>query len=112
MKRAIHPTNTIMDLNIVSLQTGRPVPIIFYQEVCMKKSLSVIALLLLVGSPLLSSCSKGQESKEQGVIEQHNDKVAADAVKMMKTPVDQAKKAAEQETGQSQEMEKQIGTQQ
>lgn len=74
----------------------------------MKSYLSVIALLLMLGTPLMSSCAKEQEHKEKGVIEQQTDKVAQEAVNMIKTPLDQAKKAAEQAQGHEQQLDKQL----
>lgn len=74
----------------------------------MKSYLSVIAFLLMLGTPLISSCSKDQEPKEKGVIEQQTDKVAQEAVNMIKTPLDQAKKAAEQAQGHEQQLDKQL----
>jgi hypothetical protein len=74
--------------------------------------LSAFAVLLVCTPTVLSSCTKAQEGKEKGVIEQQTDKVAQDAVKMIKTPLDQAKAAAEQGNKHGEQVEKQMENQQ
>lgn len=86
-------------------------PLTLYPGVHMKTSLSTIALLLMLAPPLLSSCSKEPEHTEKGVIEQQTDKVAQEAVNMIKIPLDQAKQAAEQAQAHERQLDKQLGSQ-
>ncbi len=62
----------------------------------MKKYVHALAALLLCCAPLIS-CSGNQENKEKGVIEQGTDKAAKEAVERIKTPLEQARTAAERE---------------
>jgi hypothetical protein len=53
---------------------------------------------ILFCTPLISACSGEQEKEEKGTIEQGTNRVAKEAVQAIKTPIDQAKSAAEQQT--------------
>ena len=66
---------------------------------------SLVWLVLLS----LLSCSSDQETKEKGTIEQQTEKVAQEAVRAIKTPLDQARTAVEQENSHSQRVEQQAG---
>ncbi len=79
-----------------------------FKEQQMYKGLISLACLVLFG---LLSCSSDRETKEQGTIEQHTDKVGQEAVRMMKTPLDQARTAVGQENSHSQGVEQQVGKQ-
>ena len=74
----------------------------------MKTAVSVIAVLLLGASLPLLSCSRDQEKQEKGMIERQTDKMAEDAVKSMQSPLELAKKAAEQENSHGRELERQM----
>ncbi len=67
---------------------------------------TVLALLILYSS--LASCSSDQDKKENGIIEQGTDKMTNEAVKAIKTPLDQAKIAAEQENSHIKQVEDQM----
>ena len=56
----------------------------------------------------LCSCNNDQDGSGKGAIERHNEKVAQEAVHMIKTPLDQAKAAAEQENDHNKQMEDQL----
>ncbi len=58
----------------------------------------------------LASCNNDQESGKSA-IDRHNEKMAQDAVHMMKTPLDQAKAAAGLENAHNKKMEDQLKTQ-
>lgn len=51
--------------------------------------LSVVCLLMLL------SCSSSDDQEETGIIEKTTDKIAQDAIKSIKTPIEQAKLAKE-----------------
>lgn len=74
----------------------------------MKNYLAVIASLLLFATPFISSCSKGQEPKEKGGIAQQTEKIGQEAANMIKTPLDEATKAAEQAQGHGQQLDTQL----
>jgi hypothetical protein len=59
--------------------------------------LRILLILVFVCLPLVSGCSGDKDKKEKGVIEQQTDKAAKEAVKMIKTPLDEAKTAAKQQ---------------
>ncbi len=73
----------------------------------MRKSLHTAFILLFLCASF-SSCSSDQEKKEKGTIEQGTDKVAHEAVQAIKTPLDQAKLAAEQENNQAKQINEQV----
>ncbi len=73
----------------------------------MKKYLPPFLALLILCAPL-ASCSSGQEDKEKGAIERGTDKVAHEAIQMIKTPLDQAKLAAEQENRHTEQVKEQV----
>ena len=62
----------------------------------MLSRLRIFLVLLLVGLPLLitNSCSDNAHKKEKSAVEQQTDKTAQEAVKMIKTPLNEAKTAA------------------
>ncbi len=63
-------------------------------------------VLLLVVIFMITSCSSSDEQEEAGIIEQTTDKIAQEAVKAIKTPIEQAKLAKElQESHNSQVQE-------
>jgi hypothetical protein len=72
----------------------------------MKKYVYALAALLLCCAPLMS-CSGDQENKEKGAIEQGTDRVAKEAVERIKTPLEQARTAAEQENKRTEQVEAQ-----
>jgi len=51
--------------------------------------LSVVCLLMLL------SCSSSDDKEETGIIEKTTDKIAQDAIRSIKTPIEQAKLAKE-----------------
>ena len=52
-------------------------------------------VLLVVLFLVMTSCSSTEEKEEAGIIEQTTDKIAQEAVKAIKTPIEQAKLAKE-----------------
>lgn len=60
---------------------------------------------IMICSFSVSGCTGEQEKKEKGAIEQGTKKVAKEAVQAIKTPLEQAHIAAEQETNHSREVE-------
>ena len=72
----------------------------------MKKYVHCAAALLFLCTSL-TSCSGDQENKEKGAIEQGTDKVAKEAVEMIKTPLEQARTAAELENNRAGQVEAQ-----
>jgi hypothetical protein len=70
--------------------------------------LRILLILVLVGLPLVvtSGCSKDKDKHEKGVIEKHTDKVAQEAVKMIKTPLNEAKSAAQKQEDYGKEVKK------
>jgi hypothetical protein len=64
-------------------------------------------ITVLLGFPLLTGCSDDQGKRDKSTIEQITDKAAKDAIKGIKTPIDQARMAAEQETSHSLQIEEQ-----
>lgn len=73
----------------------------------MKIPSSFLIACIICFFPLISTCSSEQENKEKGVVEQGTERVAQEAVQAIKTPLDQAKRAAEQQDSHN----KQIGEQ-
>ena len=53
----------------------------------------VIFLLVIIF--MITSCSSSEEQEEAGIIEQTTDQIAQEAVKAIKTPIEQAKLARE-----------------
>jgi hypothetical protein len=74
----------------------------------MHKVLFSLAVLLLLS---LLSCSGDQDKQQKGAIDQQTEKVAQEAVRAIKTPLDQARLAVEQENNHSQKVEQQAGKQ-
>ena len=74
----------------------------------MLSRLRVLLVLLLVGLPLVITvgCSGNKDKKEKGVIEQQTDKTAQEAVKMIKTPLNEAKTAAKAQDDYGKKVEK------
>lgn len=64
--------------------------------------------ILVLGIFLLASCNNDQE---KGAIDQHNAKVAQEAVSAIKIPLEQAKAAAEQENAHTRQVEDQLKNQ-
>ena len=52
-------------------------------------------IFLLVVLLVMTSCSSSEEQEEAGIIEQTTEKIAQEAVKAIKTPIEQAKLAKE-----------------
>ena len=52
-------------------------------------------ILLLVVLLVMTSCSSSEEQEETGIIEQTTEKIAQEAIKAIKTPIEQAKLAKE-----------------
>ena len=71
----------------------------------MKKICPSIAAL---GLFCLLSCTSDQDLEKKNTLSQQTEKIGQEAVKMMKTPLDQARKAAEQENSHSQKVEKDV----
>ena len=71
----------------------------------MKKICPFIAALCLFG---LLSCTSDQELEKKETVSQQAEKIGQEAVKMIKTPLDQARKAAEQENSHSQKVENDV----
>ena len=76
----------------------------------MKTPSSLLIACIICFSPLVSACSSEQESKEKSVIEQGTERVAQEAVQAIKTPLDQAKTAAEQQNAHNKQMAEQTPT--
>ncbi len=57
---------------------------------------------------LFLSCTSDQELKKKETVSQQTEKIGQEAVKVIKTPLDQARKAAEQENSHSQKVEKDV----
>jgi len=74
----------------------------------MNKICPSIAVLCLF---CLLSCRSDQELEKKETLSQQTEKIGQEAVKMIKTPLDQARKAAEQENIHSQTVEKEVGKQ-
>lgn len=69
------------------------------------KYLFMIAILSVAA---LSACKNDQDGSGKGAIERHNEKVAQEAVNMIKTPLDQAKAAVEAEKAHARQLEDQL----
>ena len=65
-------------------------------------------LIVIFCAASLSSCKNDQDGSGKGAIERHNEKMAQEAVRMIKTPLDQAKAAAEMENAHNKQMEDQL----
>jgi hypothetical protein len=74
----------------------------------MKRYMYAFAAPLLLLCSLLSSCSNDKKNDEKGIIEQQTDKMGQEAVHALKSPLDQAKKAAEQENTHNRQMEEEV----
>jgi hypothetical protein len=74
----------------------------------MKKTVVYFALLL---SCCLQSCTNDREAEKKEPLRQQTEKIGQDAVKAIKTPLEQARMAAEQENSHSQTMEHTVGKQ-
>jgi len=72
----------------------------------MQKYCFVIVGLFLVG---LLSCSSDQDQKKKETLPPQTQKISEDAAKMLKTPLEQAKKAAEQENSHLQRVDEEVG---
>jgi len=74
----------------------------------MKSWLRILLILIFVGLPLVfaSGCSNDKDKKEKSAIEQQTDKAAKEAVKMIKTPLNEAKTAAKQQEDYGKEVKK------
>jgi len=68
---------------------------------------SLLIACIISFSSLISACSSEQENKEKGVIEQGTERVAQEAVQAIKTPLDLAKSAAEQQDAHNKQMTEQ-----
>lgn len=67
-----------------------------------------IPLYLVVASLLLlAGCSGDEGKKEQGAIEKQTEQTAKAAVEAIKTPIDKARAAADQQTNQNQGLKEQ-----
>ena len=73
----------------------------------MKTPSSFLIACIICFSPLISTCSSEQENKEKGVVEQGTERVAQEAIQAIKTPLDQAKTAAEQQDTHNKQMAEQ-----
>lgn len=71
----------------------------------------LFAVVVICSTLLLSSCSDDQNTQEKGAIDTHNEKVAQEAIRMIKTPLDQAKMAAGQTKAHNQQAEDQLKNQ-
>lgn len=71
----------------------------------MKKICPSIAALCLFG---LLSCTNDQEVEKNKTLSQQTEKIGQEAVKMIKTPLDQARKAAELENSHNQKVGKDV----
>ncbi|MFH0995133.1 MAG: hypothetical protein V1844_06490 [Pseudomonadota bacterium] len=69
--------------------------------------LRIFMAIAILGFPLLTGCSNDQGKKEKSSIEQITDKAAKEAVESIKTPLDKARMAAEQENSRSRQVEEQ-----
>ena len=74
----------------------------------MKKSYPLIALFCLFGLFGLLSCNNDEKLQKKETVSQQSEKIGQEAVKMIKTPLDQARKAAEQENSHGQTVEKEV----
>jgi hypothetical protein len=69
--------------------------------------LRIFMAIVFLSFPLLTGCSDDQGKKGKSTIEQITDKAAKEAVESIKTPLDQARMAAEQENNRSRQIEEQ-----
>jgi hypothetical protein len=67
--------------------------------------LRIASVLCFLCLPLLNACT--DEKKEKVSVEQTTDKAAGEAVDRIKVPLEQAKKAADQESARSRRLEEQ-----
>ncbi len=72
------------------------------------RRLCICMALVLLSLPLMSGCSNGKDKKEKSVIDQQTDRAAQQAVKMIKTPLDKAKVAAEKQEEYDKQVTKQV----
>ncbi len=72
----------------------------------MKLRFLVVLILALFSLPLVSGCSGDKDKKEKSAIEQQTDKTAKEAVKMIKTPLNEAKSAARQQEDYNKQLKK------
>lgn len=77
----------------------------------MMKTYFRISLVVACCTLLVSSCTSSEDTEEKGVIDKHTERVAQDAVDRIKTPLDQAKRAVEQENAHIRQMEDRAKTQ-
>ncbi len=73
---------------------------IFEHDIFMKKLIINSVIALLLGGAALIACSNNQEAEqepEKGVIEEMTDRAAKEAVNRIRTPLNKARSAADQE---------------
>ena len=73
----------------------------------MTQCLCIFTAIVFLGFPLLTGCSDDQGKKEKSTIEQITGKAAKEATESIKTPIDKARMAAEQENSRSRQIEEQ-----
>ena len=69
--------------------------------------LRIFMAVSIFGFPLLTGCSDDQGKKDKSTIEKITDKTAKEAIESIKTPLDQARTAAEQENRHNLKVEEQ-----
>ena len=69
--------------------------------------LRILMAVSFFGFPLLTGCSDDQGEKDKSTIEQITDKAAKEAIESIKTPLDKARMAAEQENRHNLQVEEQ-----
>lgn len=74
----------------------------------MKKSFVSLAMLSII---CLQSCTSEGDAEKKGILRQKTEKIGQEAVKTIKTPLEQARMAAEQETSHGKTVEKEVGRQ-
>jgi PBP1b-binding outer membrane lipoprotein LpoB len=74
----------------------------------MKKFFVCLAMLSIF---FLQSCTSEGDAEKKETLRQQTEKIGQEAVKTIKTPLEQARMAAEQETSHGKTVEKEVGRQ-
>ncbi len=74
----------------------------------MKKFIVSLAMLSII---CLQSCTSEGDAEKKEILRQKTEKIGQEAVKTIKTPLEQARMAAEHETSHGKTVEKEVGRQ-
>lgn len=74
----------------------------------MLKRLVICMIIVMFGLPLLAGCSGGNGKKEKSAVTKQTDKVAKEAVKTIKTPINRAKNAAKTQDQYGKKLKEQV----